>query len=108
MPPLAYRRQITILGAQVGATGAPHLNFPVLVSITDPTLKLVVNGGHIATASAYDIAFRDSGFALLDWQVEKYDGLAGTLVAWVRIPSLPTPANTIIYLDYGDCEAATA
>ena len=107
---LAYRRQITILGAQVGATGAPHLDFPVLVSITDPTLKLVVNGGHIATASAYDIAFRDSGFALLDWQVEKYDGLAGTLVAWVRIPSLPSGAgvNTIIYLDYGDCEAATA
>ena len=56
-------------------------------------------------ASAYDIAFRDSGLALLDWEVERYDGVTGTLVAWVRIPSLPAGAgnDTVIYLDYGDC-----
>jgi hypothetical protein len=102
---LAYRRQITILGAQVGLVGTPHNDFPVLISITDPTLKLTVNGGHIAHASAYDIAFRDSGFALLDWEVEKYDGAAGTLIAWVRIASLPAGVgnDTILYLDYGDC-----
>ena len=79
----------------------------MLISITDPTLRLTVNGGHVAHSSAYDIAFRDSAFALLDWEVEKYDGITGTLVAWVRIPSLPTPANTIIYLDYGDCTVTT-
>jgi hypothetical protein len=102
---LAYRRQITILGAQVGAVGTPHNDFPVLINITDPTLKLTVNGGHIGHAAAYDIAFRDSSLALLDWEVEKYDGATGNLVAWVRIPSLPAGAgnDTVIYLDYGDC-----
>ena len=106
---LAYRRQLSILGARVGATGAPHLNFPVLVSITDPTLRLAANGGHIYSPLAYDIAFRDSAFALLDWEIEKYDGVTGTLVAWVRIPSLPSGAgvNTIFYLDYGDCTVGT-
>ena len=90
--------------------GTPHNDFPVLINITDPTLKLTVNGGHIAHASAYDIAFRNSAFALLDWEVEKYDGAAGTLIAWVRIPSLPAGAgnDTIIYLDYGDCTVTTA
>jgi len=37
-------------------------NFTVLVSVTDPALKTVANGGHVANANGYDIGFyADSG-----------------------------------------------
>ena len=55
---LAYRRQITLLGAQVGATGAPHLNFPVLVSITDPTLRLAATRSRPRHSAWCDVSYR--------------------------------------------------
>jgi hypothetical protein len=37
-------------------------NFTVSVSVTDPALKTVANGGHVANANGYDIGFyADSG-----------------------------------------------
>jgi MSHA biogenesis protein MshQ len=49
-----------------------------------------------------DIAFMAaSGGAQLDHEIEAYDGTTGTLVAWVRIPSL-TGVNSTIFIYYGD------
>ena len=76
--------------------GEPYLvpstqsNFTVLVSVTDPALKTVANGGHVANANGYDIGFyADSGGTTkLKWEVEKYNGTTGNLIAWVKIPSV--------------------
>ena len=64
-------------------------NFTVLVSVTDPALKTIANGGHVANANGYDIGFyADSGGSTkLKWEVEKYDGTVGNLIAWVKIPT---------------------
>ena len=79
-------------------------NFTVLVSVTDPALKTVANGGHVANANGYDIGFyADSGGSTkLKWQVEKYDGTTGNLIAWVKIPSVSSSSDTVFYLFYGD------
>ena len=79
-------------------------NFTVLVSLTDPALKTVANGGHVANANGYDIGFyADSGGTIkLKWQVEKYDGTTGNLIAWVKIPSVSSSTDTVFYLMYGN------
>ena len=63
-------------------------NFTVLVSVTDPALKTVANGGHVNAKNQSDIGFyADSGGTIkLKWEVEKYDGTIGNLIAWVKIP----------------------
>ena len=84
-------------------------NFTVLVSLTDPALKTVANGGHVANANGYDIGFyADSGGTTkLKWQVEKYDGTTGNLIAWVKIPSVSSSTDTVFYLMYGDSSINT-
>src|SRR5205823_6802560 len=72
------------------------LNFTVLVNVTDAALKTVANGGHVANANGYDIGFyADSvGTTKLKWEVEKYDGTTGNLIAWVKIPSVRSEEHT--------------
>ena len=84
-------------------------NFTVLVSVTDPALKTVANGGHVANANGYDIGFyADSGGTTkLKWEVEKYDGTTGNLIAWVKIPSVSSTTDTSFYLFYGDPSITT-
>ena len=70
-----------------------HARRPIsrsLVSVTDPALKTVANGGHVVNANGYDIGFyADSGgLRNLKWEVEKYNGTTGNLIAWVKIPSV--------------------
>src|SRR4029077_23347 len=80
-------RQMTINHTKVPSTQS---NFTVLVNVTDPALKTVANGGHVANANGYDIGFyADSGGTTkLKWEVEKYNGTTGNLIAWVKIPSV--------------------
>jgi hypothetical protein len=100
-----YRRQITIDHTKVGASCSGGLtDFPVLINITsDNNLKTVANGGHVANSNGYDILFRASdGVTQLDHEIERYDGAAGTLVAWVRVPTLSNAADSVIYMYYGN------
>ena len=100
-PTTACQRSLTIDHTKVPGTQS---NFTVLVSVTDPALKTVANGGHVANANGYDIGFySDSlGTTKLKWEVEKYDGTTGNLIAWVKIPSLSSSSDTVFYLLYGD------
>jgi hypothetical protein len=84
-------------------------NFTVLVSVTDPALKTVANGGHVANGNGYDIGFyADSGGSTkLKWEVEKYNGTTGNLIAWVKIPTLSSTTDTLFYLFYGDPSITT-
>lgn len=95
-----YRKQITIDYTKVGSTGAPHTNYPVLISLTSDA-GLSAN----AMANGYDILFTSSnGTTKIDYERQSYS--SGTLVAWVEIPSLSATANTIIYMYYGNSGAS--
>jgi hypothetical protein len=97
-----FRKLITVDETKV--IGSQNLtNFPVLVRLTDPNLRTTGNGGGVESASGFDLVFRaDDGVTNLDHEVELYDPVAGTLVAWVRIPVLDHDDDTLFYLYYGD------
>jgi hypothetical protein len=114
----ARRKVITIDRMQVPGT-ANHVDFPVLVSITaNADLRTTAYGGSVASAQGNDILFRGEDATTcspaaspcrLDHEIESYDGATGTLVAWVRVPTLrysgyagPLPLDTSIYMYYGD------
>jgi hypothetical protein len=90
---------------------AVQLNFTVLVNVTDPGLKTVDQvGGHVRRADGFDIGFyTDAALTTkLKWQIEKYDNVAGTLVAWVKLPTLSSSTDTVFYMGYGDETIVTA
>ena len=81
------------------------------MSLVDADLATVANGGGVQSAQGFDIAFRAAdGATVLDWELERYDGTNGTLVAWVRFPGTAGPPDTRIqngvstqfYVYYGD------
>jgi hypothetical protein len=80
-----------------GQVGGPLTNFPLLVRVTDAQL------GAAAAASGSDIHFlaADQSTAL-DYEIESFDAASGTLVAWLRAPSLDAATDFVLYLGYGD------
>jgi PKD repeat protein len=88
-----YRKTITIDRTKV--TGS-LTNFPILVSLAmDPDLS-----AH-ALANGNDILFTSSdGTTRLSHEIEKYAN--GNLVAWVKVPSVTSGSNAVIYLYYGN------
>jgi hypothetical protein len=95
-----YRKFIAIDYTKLGSSCTSDLSsFPVLISLSNDTdLK-----NHVTNSNGYDIVFRSSDDSVqLDHEVEKYDSSTGTLVAWVRIPTLSHSANTSIYMYYGN------
>ncbi len=100
------KRSLTVNHLLVPST---QINFPVLVSVTDVGLKTTGNGGNVTSANGYDIRpYVDSGLTVpLTYELEFYDGAAGTLVMWVLISSLSSVSDTVFYLRYGDSSITT-
>jgi hypothetical protein len=94
-PNWQYRKAITIDGSRVA--GGPHVDFPVLISITDTDLSA-------ARADGWDLLFTDSDETTkLDHEIESFNNGSGVLVAWVRIPApgITNGTDKTIYLYYG-------
>jgi len=89
-----FRKKLTIDAGQV--SGSSNLtDFPVLVSLTDGDLKT------LAQDDGDDIVFTTSnGSTPLKHEIESYS--EGTLVAWVKIPTLSYNTDTVIYMYYGN------
>ncbi len=101
-----YYRIITIDHTAVSGSGDLE-SFPVLISMTKDWLKHTSNGGDVGRSDGYDIVFTDSSNSqLLDYEIEKYDGATGQLVAWVRIPTLSGSEDTQIRIWYGNADAS--
>ncbi|HUO27854.1 MAG TPA: DUF2341 domain-containing protein, partial [Bryobacteraceae bacterium] len=99
------RKTLTINSAQV--SGSSNLvNFPVLVSLTDPGLKSVANGGNVGSSSGNDILFTASdGATKLNHEIESYNPSSGQLIAWVQVPAVSPVSDTVIYIYYGNPSA---
>lgn len=83
----------------------PHTNFPVLISHTDPDLATAA--GKVTNVNGYDIRFADNAGNPLDFQLEKYNGATGQIVAWVKIPTLTNGSNVTIQILYGNSAVMT-
>jgi hypothetical protein len=103
----SYYRSLTINHALSG--GSDSANFPMLVSLSDNTLRTVANGGHVQNANGYDIHFfSDAGLTQrIPAERERYDGASGTYVGWVRVPNVSHSVDTVVYLAYGDSEVSS-
>jgi len=95
-------RQIAIVGSQV--SGGPHTNFPLLISLSQPWLRDKAHGGDVALADGSDIYFMADSSTVLLHDLDSYDPTAGTLTAWVKVPSLSS--TTMLQLHYGDAAPA--
>ncbi len=84
-------------------------DFPVLISITDARFKTVGNSGHVENANGYDIRpFSDSTCSsALTYELERYNATTGEVIMWVKIASLSSSVDTVIYLGYGDSGIST-
>jgi hypothetical protein len=93
-----YRKAITINHTKVPSD---QTDFPVLISITDPSLQAN------AQPLGQDIVFtKADGTTKLPHEIESFDATgSGKLVAWVKIPSLSSTADTTIYMYYGNPSA---
>ncbi|MBF0595789.1 MAG: DUF2341 domain-containing protein [Candidatus Omnitrophica bacterium] len=79
--------------------------FPVLISMTDPSLKTVTNGGKVAIASGQDIIFVDASGQKLSHEIEKYDPATGQIIAWAKLPYLSSITDTYIKMYFGNASA---
>ena len=96
-----YYRSLTVDHTKVSSD---QVNFPVLVSLTNATLKTVANGGHVQNASGFDIGFfsDSAGTTPLKWEIDRWSATTGELIAWVKIPALSSTVDTVFYMRYGD------
>lgn len=98
----SFRRSLTVDHTLCGSSDST--DFPVLVSVTDSTLATTAHGGNVQSSSGYDLNFyADSGATtLLNWELESYDPTTGTIIAWVKIPTVSHTSDTVFYLFYDD------
>ena len=89
-----YRKLITINSTQITDT---FTNFTILVYTTDTNLR------DNAKSNGYDITFINyNGTIQYNHEIERYDETTGQLAAWVKIPTLPSNEDTLIYMYYGN------
>jgi hypothetical protein len=102
-----YRKPITIDHTKVSNTD--QSNFPILVSLTDNSLKTVASGGKVQNSNGYDIIFTTNDDATkLSHEIESYDGTNGTIRMWVKVPSLSHTTDTTIHMYYGNSSITTS
>jgi len=93
-----YRRMITIDHTMVAAS---LTNFTVLIKLS--------NDGNLSSHTqpdGDDIYFTDSIGVRLNHEIESFNSSSGTLVVWVKIPTLSITTDTIIYMYYGNLTAS--
>jgi hypothetical protein len=93
------RKKITIDHNRVSGS---LTDFPVLVSISVPLLQTY------AQENGNDILFTSSdGTTKLAHEIEYYDNNGGILVAWVKVPSVTSESDTVIYMYYNNTGASS-
>jgi hypothetical protein len=97
-----FYRTLTIDHTKVGASDS--VDFPVLVKLTNASLATIANGGKVENASGYDIGFfLNAGLTTrLSHEARKYDPVTGTIIYWVKVPTVSHTVDTVIYMTYGD------
>lgn len=94
----SFRRPL-IIGSRTPA--AIHSSFPILIDIRNDT-SLRDN----ARADGHDICFTTESGVTLDHATESYDPATGSLLAWVKLPTLDTSGDTLLLLYYGKASVA--
>lgn len=108
----AYYKSLTLSEAQSGT--ADSSNWPLAICLdgnvqaADTQLKDTNNGGP-CRPDGFDIRpYSDITLSTpLTYELVKYDGVNGKLEMHVKIPTLSTTTDTVIYLAYGDASLSS-
>jgi hypothetical protein len=107
----AYHLPVTLQSSGITGVTGNLSNFPVLVKVVNPVLVVTAgsctNKVQFPNGPSYDIAFTDESGTELNYQLESYNAATGTLIAWVKVPTLYYQANTVISLYFGKAIAPT-
>jgi hypothetical protein len=98
-----YSRTITLNNKAVGISSNLS-SFPVLLTIQNNDLIVsgTCNDKIQNPTSNYDFAFYDpSAQSELYYQIESYNSTTGTLLVWVRVPTLYAATNNTLSFYYG-------
>ena len=96
-----YRKIITLNSSQISGS-TDHVNFPVMIKLTEADLKSTTNGGGVVNPSGYDILFTQSdSTTLLKHELQNYAASTGDLLCWVNLPTLSPTVDDTIYIYYG-------
>lgn len=103
----AQYRTITIDHTKVPAT---QVNFTIPVNGNYSYLATTGNGGKVQSAQGFDVGFyqnADCATSKLAWEQVGWNPSTGNVEYWVKIPSLSSSADTVIYMCYGDTTITT-
>lgn len=97
-----YRRSLTIDHTQCG--GSNDVSFPVLVRVSDATMKDVAHSGHVQNSGGSDIIFYSdsTGTTQIASEIDFYDNVNGVLWAWVQVATVSSSVDTTFYVLYGN------
>lgn len=103
-----HRASVTIDHTKCGSSNSS--NFPLTFNSTVAALKTIANGGEVFNGNGYDIIFaaNSDGSGQLDHEIERYNAATGELIAHVRVPTLSSSVDTIIYLCWGNPAISTS
>ncbi len=106
-PSVIYKRILYTDYTQAGT--ADSSNFPVLISLSDSSLKTIANGGHVANSNGYDILlYSDSAYSvLMNWEIKFYDPVNGIVVFFAKAVTVSHTVNSLIFMAYGDNTIST-
>lgn len=101
-----YNRTITFDHTQVPSD---QTNIPMAVFGTIASLKTVGNGGHVQSSSGFDIVFSTTqdGLSPIKWEVVNWQAASGLVEYWLKVPTLSSSVDTIIYMCYGNAAITT-
>ncbi|WP_295794231.1 DUF2341 domain-containing protein [Mucilaginibacter sp.] len=98
-----FKKTVTLNTTTLGIT-SNLTNFPALLSIQDNNLIIAsscTDKVYTPNGPNYDFAFVDATGAELNYQIESYNQTTGTLLVWVKIPTLTYATNNGITFYYG-------
>ena len=101
-----WRRRLVLPPQPVAGETAD--GFVVLIRESGDWLRTVAGGGRIESASGFDLRFELGDGTKLPHELERYDGAAGELVAWVRVPGWRLTSRRELFLYYGKAGLAAA
>lgn len=96
--PIGYAYATSLVAERHDDLAAATITNHVLrLHLTQTWLKAVASGGHVQSASAYDLIFETTAAVRLDHEIESYSATIGDLWVAIRLPSWAVTTDQFLF-----------